>query len=156
MSQHDNPCPECGEKLSPRADNCEACGWKAKGARVRGQNNYPLHRMGCTWSSGQLQCHYPVGRFEHGSFSGWCIFHRSKGEGVEAARIAEESRNCPPEVYVERAKRLMYGDGTDNASVRSLRARLTHRATGGHVGLFANRVLGGEVSRETPEPGSAG
>ena len=149
-------CPDCGERLDPLARRC-ACGWMAAGERRKvAQESAPRHHMTCTWHSGPLQCQYPVGLFVDGAARGWCIFHRHTGEGVAAARIAEESRGCPPEIYLERAKRLTYGDGTDNANVAALRARLRYRAEGGGLGTLAIQALGLPEPLAQDEPGSAG
>lgn len=156
MSPFHRPCPDCREPIARDAARCK-CGWETSEAKsTRRSEGRPTHNMTCTWQSGSLRCHYPVGRFEAGMLSGWCIFHRATGEGRPAAVIAEDSQGCPPEVYLERAKALTYGDGSDNVSVRSLRAQLTSRATGGGVGMFAQRALGDGFHVEPAEPGSEG
>lgn len=82
----------------------------------------------CDWTSGTLECHYPVGRLDEGRSSGFCIFHRKTPDGFQAAEIARDSLTSSPEQYLARAKALVYGDGTDNANVRELRARLRKKA----------------------------
>lgn len=111
--------------------------------------------MACTWHSGALQCRYPVALFRDQDLSGWCVFHRVQGEGIEAARIARDSLEATPAQYAECAKALTYGDGSDNANVARLRAQLKIKAAGGNVGLFSTHILGPEVAPQD-EPGAAG
>lgn len=142
-------CPDCGDRLAYDARQC-ACGWGRSTARKgRGVANAPTvdWQRTCTWQSGPLKCQYPVGAFYDHASRGRCIFHRAQGEGVEAARIAEESRGCPPAEYLERAKRLAYGDGSDNANVRELRSRLKRRADGEQVGIASTNALAAMVER---------
>lgn len=132
------PCPDCGERLAHDARRC-ACGW---GASKRGKGEVASNPV-CTWHSGMLVCRYPVGRFDLGARSGYCVFHRAKGTGIDAARIAQESEGHTPEQYLERARRLVYGDGSDNANVAALRARLRRVQAGETVGILATRLLDG-------------
>lgn len=116
-------CPECGARLGMKASHCD-CGW---GRKPAGQQS--AHNMRCDWHSGQLQCRYPVGRFDVGCRSGFCLFHRSTPAGIDAARIAEESQLHTPEQYLGRATAHTYG-ATVPPVVRALRERLRDVKTG--------------------------
>ena len=76
----------------------------------------------CTWGDGR--CKNPVGRFDDGNRSGWCIFHRRHGSGPQSATIAEESLIHDRESYVRSAMLEVYGSGADNTNVAATRALL--------------------------------
>lgn len=141
-------CPECGERLAFDARQC-ACGWGSKGARKgRGTATPSVDwQRTCTWSTASLRCCYPVGGFYDHATRGWCILHRATGDGIAAVRIADDSRGHTPEQYLERAKRLVYGDGSDNPVVTELRSRLKRRSGGDHVGIASTSALAAMVER---------
>ena len=146
-------CPDCREKLNADADCCGACGWMGAGAKRRKAgfqaDTAPRHNMRCSWHAGQLTCSHPCAYFPDQTTSGFCIFHRRTPEGVEAARIADRSRSMGPEEYLAAAKDLAYGPVNPETGMRpdppatvELRKRLRTVASGGHVGLFASKILG--------------
>lgn len=128
-------CPDCGERLDIDARRC-VCGWGVKAASRDQRQTLNV----CTWHSGSLRCTYPVGRFDTGMTSGFCIFHRAKPDGASAARIADESSGHTPEQYLERAKAHVYGASPPPA-VLELQKRVASVQGAGKVGLFAARLL---------------
>lgn len=138
----DRNCPDCGEVLSAEADRCGACGWLAKGARRRVDAHEPRHNMRCTWHVMGLPCQNPVSLFVEGATRNFCLLHRHRPEGSEAAAIAEASAHISPEEFLERCKVVMYGLKTengvhpDNQNVAKLRQRLRKDVQAGNFGNF--------------------
>ena len=152
-------CPDCGERLSFDARQCE-CGWGKEGKKARAKASRTTPDMGwkhvCTWRSGSLFCTYPVGLFIDQNTRGFCMFHRAQEGGIEAATIARDSAGHTSDQYLERARLHAYGEpGVDNPNVARLRAQLKRHAGGDRVGLFATRVLG-DMGGSQDEPGAAG
>lgn len=118
--------------------------------------------MVCTWQSGGLFCKFPCALFEGQATSGFCIFHRRTPDGVDAARLAEQSHHTGSAEYVERAKDLMYGprgeDGrrADNTNVAELRSRLRIRKPAGVFGELARKAGLDIEPLEQEEPGANG
>jgi len=121
-------CPQCKDKLNPDAKAC-ACGWK-KAAHA---DNTPTKDLRCTFTFAGQRCYHPVGFFDQGSFSGWCIFHRSvdpKDSPELAKNIVMDSDRCSPEQYLKMAKAKTYGIG-DSWEVARIRAQLNPNAPEG-------------------------
>lgn len=117
-------CPSCGGPLGAKATYC-GCGWKADKRPVAGPGQIFRDKQ-CTYLANLERCQYPVGFYDHGATSGWCIFHRLSRDGATGAQIVSESFNPTKETkekYLEAAAKTVYGNG-DNVTVAKIRAGL--------------------------------
>lgn len=115
MSEFERLCPECGENLNKDARQC-ACGWGKRKVTERIGKVFD-HR--CTFRTFGDRCEYPVGWFEMGATTGWCIFHRNALPG-DGTPIVEQSRSVP---YAQAIKPII-ARNADNPNVRALRERI--------------------------------
>lgn len=92
----------------------------------------------CTWRAGDIRCRYPVGYFDQGKRTGFCLFHRGVPAGPDAQEICDQSLDVTPEKYLEL---LRTRAATSNASpvVEAIRALMI--AGPKRVGHFAAVLL---------------
>lgn len=120
------PCPSCGEKLNPDARSC-VCGWQPSG---RSTSAVPPKDTQCTFQYAGTRCRHPVGFFDAGASSGWCIFHRSTEDHALRRDIVNDSQNCTQAQYLDMARRKTYGQG-DAFEVAKIRKTLKENAPHG-------------------------
>lgn len=115
--------------------------------RTGNEGDVGRHDMRCTWNGNGERCKYPVGAFDLGKSSGYCLFHRSMMSGPGAQAICDESQSASPQDYLARAKRFVYGT-QDPPVVRRLREQIAKRAAGGNVGILTSRLMAQLPNRE--------
>ncbi len=96
-------CPDCGERLKPRASSCP-CGWKApvsasRAGAVAGPYVDPFYGC-CAWESGGQRCRYPgtVAHSIHGGGPYYCSAHFHNADPLVGGQIVDESIRDFPSV----------------------------------------------------------
>ncbi len=119
-------CPSCDETLNKDARQC-ACGWKNPRFEAQPSAKEAPKDRQCTYTHAGMRCKHPVGYYEQGAQSGWCIFHRASTSQETGRDIVIDSEKFSAREYETAAKAKTYGNG-DSFEVAKIRAGLRDKS----------------------------
>ncbi len=99
-------CPDCNATLNAQAKSCN-CGWQEESlffGKPKAGDGYIEREPFCTFRANGKKCRFPVGFFDTGATTGFCIFHRGGMSLSVGANIVEMSQNSNRGVYLDLIK----------------------------------------------------